>query len=86
MASSTSTMGTRQSRAPSGASHSLTSSTCGRSSTVTATRAVQSPENDPSNPSTTSAWSAITLPASAQAAHAPSGSHDPSSATHWPSR
>jgi hypothetical protein len=55
MACSTSTKGTRHSLLPSGASHSFTRWTCGRSATVTATRAVQSPKNDPSKPSTTSA-------------------------------
>jgi hypothetical protein len=53
---------------------------------MTATRAVQSPENDPSNPSTTSAPSGIARPGSAQASQAPSGSHASSSATHWPKR
>jgi hypothetical protein len=44
MASSTSTMGTRQSLLPSGASHKATSSTWRGSTTVVATTAVQSRE------------------------------------------
>jgi hypothetical protein len=84
MASSTSTTGTRQSLLPSGASHSLTRWTWGRSATVTATRAVQSPVKEPSKPRTTSSPSATRRLVAAQRSQAPSGSQAPSRLTHWP--